>query len=64
MLTFADLVQGYERDGDREALLHLRTIVERFYIAAESSHPLVRLAMEQERDKRLATVDEALGRMD
>ncbi|MCK1543380.1 hypothetical protein IVB12_15800 [Bradyrhizobium sp. 179] len=64
MLSFADLVRGYEQEGDKEALLQLRGLVERFYIAREGVHPLVKLAIEQERDRRLTMVDEALGRLE
>jgi hypothetical protein len=63
MLNFDDLVRGYERDGDKEALLHLRGLVERFFAAGEGHHSLIRLAIEQQRGERLAVLDEALGRV-
>jgi hypothetical protein len=64
MLTFADLVAGYEREGDKKALLHLRRIWDELCQAGPDASPMVKLALAGIRSERLALIDAALRRME
>jgi hypothetical protein len=64
MMNFEDLVRGYEREGDKEALLNLRTIWIQVSEPHRNAHPSVAEALLLICSRRVVMIDEALRRMD